>query len=221
MTRKRYALASKANAKRFCEAEIEDQLIEVENILSSTLDAEQSNFSYDSPAICIDKNNKVQDNDLNVESELYDPPNCQTENAEYNEYSSNDELEDTQIEIEYLRNCPVHDIEAYLLNFLTEWGVRDVSFKKMDKLLAGLRVIFPGLPKSHKTVWIIVNLLHQTFLHQGAHHLYLCNAISWKENKMLIQETLTEQSRLQPLKMVNFYIYIFFLLKFSSSCAYI
>lgn len=152
MTRKRYAVASKANAKRFCEAEIEDQLIEVENILSSTLDGEQSNFPHDSPAICIDKNNKVQDNDLNVEGELYDPPNCQTENAEYNEYNSNDELEDTQIEIEYLRNCPVHDIEAYLLNFLTEWGVRDVSFKKMDKLLAGLRVIFPGLPKSHKTI---------------------------------------------------------------------
>lgn len=51
-----------------------------------------------------------------------------------------------------MRDRPIQDIEAYLLNFLTEWGVRDVSFKKLDKLLAGLRVIFPGLPKSYKTI---------------------------------------------------------------------
>ncbi|XP_036139067.1 uncharacterized protein LOC118644521 [Monomorium pharaonis] len=56
-----------------------------------------------------------------------------------------------KIDVEYLKNCPVYDIEEYLLNFLSEWSVRDVSFNKMDKLLAGLRVIFPGLPKSYKT----------------------------------------------------------------------
>lgn len=33
MKRKLYAQASKANAKRFCEAEIQDQLIEIENML--------------------------------------------------------------------------------------------------------------------------------------------------------------------------------------------
>ncbi|XP_071567209.1 uncharacterized protein [Temnothorax nylanderi] len=84
---------------------------------------------------------------------VHNPPNHQTEDAEYREHSNSDELEDeVKIDIEYLRDRPVHDMETYLLNFLTEWGIRDVSFKKMDKLLAGLRVIFPGLPKSYKTI---------------------------------------------------------------------
>lgn len=146
MKRKRYAEASKANAKRFYEAEIEDQLTEVENIL----DALNKEHNLD-----IDESNNVQDNDLIVENELHNPSNQQIEDAaEYNEFSSSsDELEDeTVIDIEYLRNRPIHDIEAYLLNFLKEWSVRDVSFKKIDKLLAGLRVIFPGLPKSYKTI---------------------------------------------------------------------
>lgn len=56
-------------------------------------------------------------------------------------------------DIENLRDCPVHDVQACLLNFLREWDVRvDVSLQKMDKLLAGLRVIFLGLPISYKTI---------------------------------------------------------------------
>lgn len=155
MTRKRYAKASKVNAKRFCEAKIEDRLTEVKNILD-LLDGERFNVSHISSAVCINESNNVQNNDLIVEKELYNLSNCETDkdaDYEYSEHSSSDELENnTEIEIEYLRNCSVYDKEAYLLNFLTEWGVRDVSFKKMDKLLAGLRVIFPSLPKSYKTI---------------------------------------------------------------------
>jgi len=77
---------------------------------------------------------------------------------EDNEQSSNAELEDeAKNDNEYLRNCPAHDIEAYLLNFLKKWGARDVSFKKIDKLLAGLRVIF--LCQNHIKQFLIVLVL--------------------------------------------------------------
>lgn len=153
MKRKLHAQASKANAKRFCEAEIKDQLTEILNIIDISHGA-RCNLLYVSPAVNIDESSNIQNNNLIVEDVLvHNSPNYETEDTEYSEHSSNDELQDeANCDIEYLRDHPVHDVEAYLLNFLREWGVRDVSFKKMDKLLAGLRVIFPGLPKSYKTI---------------------------------------------------------------------
>ena len=150
MKRKSYAQASKANAKRFREAEIEDQLIEMENILD-VFHGACSNPSNVLPAVRIEENHNVQANNLIVEDVLHNPPNNEIEDAEYSEHSSSDEAEN-ECHIEYLRDRPIHDPEAYLLNFLAEWGVRGVSFKKMNELLAGLRVIFPGLPKSYKTI---------------------------------------------------------------------
>lgn len=89
MKRKLYAQAFKANAKRFCEAEIEDQLIEIENIL----DGACSNPSHVLSAVHIEENHNVQDNDLIVEDVLHNPPNHEIEDAEYNEHSSSDEAE--------------------------------------------------------------------------------------------------------------------------------
>lgn len=154
MKRKLYAQASKANAKRFREAEIKDQLTEIQNIIdvSHTI---YCNSSHVSPDVYIDESNNVQDDNLVVEYLLvHNPQSYETEVSEYSEHSSSDEFEvETQSDIEYLRDHPEQDdVETYLLNFLKEWAVRDVSFQKMDKLLAGLRVIFPSLPKSYKTI---------------------------------------------------------------------
>ncbi|XP_020297687.1 HEAT repeat-containing protein 1-like [Pseudomyrmex gracilis] len=69
--KRKYAQASKANVKRFCEAEIQDQLIEMETILNK-LDGVQ-NLSHILP-MHIEEINNVQDNDLIVEDVLQNPP---------------------------------------------------------------------------------------------------------------------------------------------------
>lgn len=66
MKKKLYAQASKTNTKRFCEAEIQDQLTEIENILN-VFHEECCNLSHVLPAVCIDEDNNVQANDLIVE----------------------------------------------------------------------------------------------------------------------------------------------------------
>lgn len=169
MKRKLYSQASKANSKRFCEAKIQDQLTEIKNILDVFHGTYCDNASHALPAVRIDESNNIQDSDLILEDILvYNPSNHETENTEYSEHSSSDELEDETIcDTEYLRDRLIHDIEAYLLNFLTEWGVRDVSFRKMDKLLAGLRVIFPGLPKSYKTILHTLRTVNVKEISQG------------------------------------------------------
>ncbi|XP_029659977.1 uncharacterized protein LOC115233602 [Formica exsecta] len=152
MKRKLYAQTSKVNAKRFREAKIQDQLTEIEDILD-VFHGACCNVSRVLPTLRIDESNNVQDNNLIVKDVLVRNLCHETEDAEYSEHNSSDELEDEiKCDIEYLRDRLIHDIEAYLLNFLTEWGIRDISFKKVDKLLAGLRVFFPGLPKSYKTI---------------------------------------------------------------------
>lgn len=161
-------------------------MIEVENILNK-LDRTRSNLSHLSPAMHIESNN-VQDNDLIVEDVLHSPPhntNHETdEDAESSEHDSNEIAEETTINIEYLRDRSFHEIETYLLNFISEWGMRDVSFKKIDKLLAELRVIFPGLPKSYKTILHTLRTVNVKEVGQG---------LMWyKSIKVNLDERLTD-----------------------------
>lgn len=152
MPRKLYARASKANTKRFCEARIQDQLTEIRDVLN-VFHSTRYNSCHVLPAVHIDENNVPENNIIVEETLLYNIPNHQNEGTESSEYSSSNDLDDkVDSNIEYLRDRPVQDVEAYLLNFLKEWGVRDVSFHKIDQLLAGLRIIFPCLPKSYKTL---------------------------------------------------------------------
>lgn len=112
MKRKLYSQASKANAKRFYEAKIQDQLTEIKNILDVFHETCCDNASHVLPAVRIDENNNIQDSDLILEDILvYNPPNHETEATEYSEHSSSDELKDEIIcDTEYLINRPIHMI---------------------------------------------------------------------------------------------------------------
>lgn len=113
------------------------------------------------PVAPIDQDNNEENTNLIHEDSLVDdPPHHDV--AEYNENNNDASEDEATIDIANLRSPPGdNERETYLLHFLKEWGVRGVAFKKLDELLAGLRVLFPGLPKSHKSLFdsrCIVNI---------------------------------------------------------------
>lgn len=69
--KRKYAKASKANAKRFHEAQIEDQLIEIENTILDVFHGEDFNPSCVLSAVHFKENHNVQDNALIVEKTYY------------------------------------------------------------------------------------------------------------------------------------------------------